>query len=93
MVADALARHPGTPPASKAGSISAGIHAVHDDDGDYALACFDEARGYLAAEDVAPRPGGCGASTALSRLGKEARRRAASRAGFHAVGASSPKAR
>ena len=65
---------------------------MHDDDGERALACFDEARELLlAAEDVrAAALADANASTALSRLGREAEAAARgelAREGFHAVGA------
>ena len=93
MVADALARREGASPGQQGRIlISAGIHAVHDDDGERALACFDEARELLlAAEDVrAAALADANASTALSRLGREAEAAARgelAREGFHAVGA------
>jgi tetratricopeptide (TPR) repeat protein len=93
MVADAIARREGASPGQQGRIlISAGIHAVHDDDGERALACFDEARELLlAAEDVrAAALADANASTALSRLGREAEAAARgelAREGFHAVGA------
>ena len=93
MVADALARRNGASPGQQGRIlISAGIHAVHDDDGERALECFDEARELLvAADDVRGAAlADANASTALSRLGREdeaMQRSELAREGFHAVGA------
>ena len=100
MVADALARRDGASPGQQGRIlISAGIHAVHDDDGERALACFDEARELLlAADDVRGAAlADANASTALSRLGREAEAMAAFRARARRLprgrARSSPKAR
>ena len=65
---------------------------MHDDDGEHALACLDEARELLlGAGDVRGAAlADANASTALSRLGREAEARERSelaREGFRAVGA------
>ena len=65
---------------------------MHDDDGERALACFDEARELLlGADDVRGAAlADANASTALSRLGREAEameRSELAREGFRAVGA------
>ena len=65
---------------------------MHDDDGEHALVYFDEARELLlGADDVrAAALADANASTALSRLGREAEameRSELAREGFRAVGA------
>ena len=93
IVADALARREGASPGQQGRIlISAGIHAVNDDDGERALVCFDEARELLlGADDVRGAAlADANASTALSRLGREAEameRSELAREGFRAVGA------
>ena len=93
MVADALSRREGASQGQQGRIlISAGIHAVHDDDGEHALTCLDEARELLlGAEDVRGAAlADANASTALSRLGREAEameRSELAREGFRAVGA------
>jgi tetratricopeptide (TPR) repeat protein len=93
MVADALARRDVASPVQQGRIlISAGIHALNDDDGERALVCFDEARELLlGAGDVRGAAlADANASTALSRLGREAdamERSELARQGFRAVGA------
>ena len=90
---DALARRAAASPGQQGRIlISAGISATNADDGERALACFDEARGLLAAAgDVrAAALADANAATALSRLGRipeSAQRYELALEGFRAVGA------
>ena len=93
LVTDALARRAAASPGQQGRIlISAGISATNADDGERALACFDEARGLLAAAgDVrAAALADANAATALSRLGRipeSAQRYELALEGFRAVGA------
>ncbi len=93
MVTDALARRAAASPGQQGRIlISAGISATNADDGERALACFDEARELLvAAGDVrAAALADANAATALSRLGRipeSAQRYELALEGFRAVGA------
>ena len=99
MVADALARREVASPVQQGRIlISAGIHALNDDDGERALVCFDEARELLlGAGDVRGAAlADANASTALSRLGREAdamERSELARKASTRSGQSSPKVR